>query len=130
MRNIIFLHEEFNSFRKTIGYIPASFHCLTKIHFIFRNCNSIFFTVFYIMENFSIFQQCLGGNTSPVQANSTQIILINDDCILSQLGCPDCSHIATRSTAQNSYIKFCHSLFLPWQFGQYIFRTKWLFPVF
>src|SRR5687767_11743552 len=61
-----------------------------------------------VFEYLGAFQQGFGGNTAPVQTNTTQTFFFNNSGFESQLRCPDSCHISAGAASENYYV-VCHS---------------------
>src|SRR5258708_23276198 len=60
-----------------------------------------------ILVHLCAFQQCFCGDTSPVQADASQVFFFNDRCFKAQLCSPDGGYISAGTAAKNDYV-VCH----------------------
>ena len=105
--DIVFLHKMSHSLAHICGNRARTFddcvHVWLERAFYL---DTVSFRMFDIVECLCRFQQCLGGNTTPVETNSSQVLSFDNCSVKSQLRCPDCGNISSRTAAYNHHIVF------------------------
>ena len=58
-----------------------------------------------LLENLCRFEQGLGRDTAPVEADAAEVFALNNGGLESELGGANCSHIAARTGTDNDKIE-------------------------
>ncbi len=77
--DLVLFHQELDAFAHFIGYATTSFHHGSEIGCA-GGFNAEIFGMFDIFIHLGAFQQGLGGDTAPVQANTAQTFFFNHCC--------------------------------------------------
>ncbi len=96
--NFVLFHQELHPLAHPVGYLPAAGDHGVEILIGFPDLQAILFRMLQVVEYLGRFQQGLGGDTPPVQANPSQAFLFYDGGFQPQLGGADRCYIPPRAT--------------------------------
>jgi len=83
--DFVFLHEECHTFAHAVGHTAAALDDPVEIGLGIRDLDPIIRSVFDVFEDLGTFEQGLGRNAAPIEADSAQRFAFNDSHLEAQL---------------------------------------------
>ncbi|CAI8033965.1 hypothetical protein GBAR_LOCUS19150 [Geodia barretti] len=89
--------------------LAAAINRQTVIEGNIADTDAVFAGILHQLQNFGISQQRLAWNAAPVQAHSTNVIVLDNRSAQTKLRCANRRDIAARTRANNNHIIICQS---------------------
>src|SRR5687767_3210846 len=104
--DLVLLEKKLNTLAVAGGNITAAFHHAGKIGLESIYLNAVIFCMTDILKYISAFQQCLRGDTSPVQTYATDFRFLDHTHFQPKLRSPDGGYVSSGTTPDYDQIIF------------------------
>ena len=100
--DVVFLEQELNTLAHSLGHTARALHHSRQIGIGGLGVDTVGGGMVDIVEYLSALEESLGGDATPVKANTAQVFTFDDSCFHAQLRGFDGSHITTRAATYDN----------------------------
>ena len=105
--DFVLLHQEVDTLAHRLGHATTACHDLCDVGLCLAlDVDTVCSSILNVMVHRRALQESLRGDTTPIQADATQRLTLDDCGALAGLSCTHSSHVATRAATDNYNIVF------------------------